>query len=170
MDSRQLVLSQFGMATQILGMIMGDVTAAVARSVPAGQIQPIANIYAHLVADVDFMVNGTVLQKPLLISEGGWSARTGIPIPQSGLMTPEWLAGLNVDLAAAQEYGQAVFAAFNDAIANQPEDVMSREIVGPFGKTTGFGLLATLGIYHIAEHSGEIAALKGVQDLKGLPV
>ncbi len=169
MDSRQLVLSQFGMATNILNTIMSDVSAPVARSVPAGQIQPIANIYAHTIADVDFMVNAMVLQKPLVLSGGDWSARTGIPVPQSGLMTPEWLGALNVDLPAAQEYATAVFAAFNDAITNGGDDSLGREIDGPFGKTTGFGLLATLGIYHLIEHSGEIAALKGVQDLKGLP-
>jgi hypothetical protein len=32
-----------------------------------------------------------------------------------------------------------------------------------------FEFLATLGLYHLGEHSGEIAAIKGVQDMKGLP-
>ena len=169
MDTRTLVRSQLGMATQILGMTMGDVTQALASQRAPGNIESIATIYAHLVADLDFMLNAMVQGKPLLLSQDGWSAKTGIPVPTSGLMTPEWIGGLKVDVAAAQEYAKVVIAAADDALANLGDDVLGKEMDGPFGKTTGMGILSGLAIYHLAEHTGEIAALKGVLGTKGLP-
>ena len=150
-------------------MTMADVTQELATRAPSGNIQPIGTIYAHAVADLDFMLHAMVQGKPLLLSQDGWSAKTGIPVPTSGLMTPEWLAGLKVDIAGAQEYAKVVIAAADNALANLGDDVLGKELDGPFGKTTGMGILSGLAIYHLSEHTGEIAALKGVLGGKGLP-
>jgi DinB superfamily len=169
MDSRALVRAHLGLAGQVLGMTMADVTQEVATKTPPGSIQPIAAIYAHAVADLDFMLNAMVQGKPLLLAQDGWSGKTGIPVPTSGLMTPEWLSGLKVDIAAAQEYGKAIIAAADSALGSLSDDVLNKEMDGPFGKTTGMGILSGLAIYHLSEHTGEIAALKGVLGGKGLP-
>jgi DinB superfamily len=169
MQARDMVRANLGMAGQVLGMTMADVTQAVATQAPGGNIQPIGAIYAHAVADLDFMLNGMVQGQPLLLSKDGWSAKTGIPVPTSGLMTPEWLGALKVDIAAAQEYAKVVIAATDAALANLGDDVLNKEMDGPFGKTTGMGILSGLAIYHLSEHTGEIAALKGVLGGKGLP-
>ncbi|MFN0145247.1 MAG: DinB family protein [Dehalococcoidia bacterium] len=168
MEIRDMVRSQLGLATQVLGMTMADVTQATADK-SAGNLQSIGAIYAHAVADLDFMTHAMVQGKPLVLAQDGWAAKTGIPVPTSGLMTPEWLAGLKVDIAAAQEYAKAVIAAADSALANLGDDVLNKEMDGPFGKTTGMGILSGLAIYHISEHTGEIAALKGVLGGKGLP-
>ena len=47
--------------------------------------------------------------------------------------------------------------------------MLSKEIDGPFGKSTVIGFLSTIGLTHVAGHWGEIAALKGVQGQQGLP-
>ena len=46
---------------------------------------------------------------------------------------------------------------------------MEKEINGPAGKQPLITILANVGVTHGAGHWGEIAALKGVQGLKGLP-
>jgi hypothetical protein len=165
-DARTLVRNQFALAHRVLGMIMEDVPDAVAHSVPAGTIRTIATIYAHLVTSEDFMVNAMAQGKPTLLESGGWSAPTGVPVPTGPFMTEEWLAGIEVKLGEFREYAKAVFAQTDDFLANATEDVLAKEMAGPMGPTTPWGMLSTIGLYHSSEHAGEIAALKGVQDLK----
>jgi hypothetical protein len=107
--------------------------------------------------------------KTLLLTNDDWIARTGIPDPHGPMMTPEFISGMNMNLDAAKEYAAAVFAQADATFDSVGDATWNREIDGPFGKTTMFDFLATLGLYHLGEHSGEIAAIKGVQDMKGLP-
>lgn len=169
MDSRALVRQQFGLAHNVLEQVLADVTAPVAASVPAGTIKPIAIVLAHVVSDEDFMVNGMAQGAPLLLSRDGWSERTGIPVPGGPFMTDEWAANVKLDLDAFREYMKAVFAQTDAFLAEASDEQLAREVPGPLGTTSAFNLLATIGLYHCAEHTGEIAALKGVQELKGLP-
>ncbi|MDZ4278451.1 MAG: hypothetical protein U1B78_04870, partial [Dehalococcoidia bacterium] len=84
-------------------------------------------------------------------------------------ITPEWAQALKMDLSTFQEYAEAVFAATDSYLANLPNSELERKVQGVLGEyTLGWGL-AILLVQHEAEHSGEIAALKGVQGLKGLP-
>ena len=54
-------------------------------------------------------------------------------------------------------------------VASLPDSELERKIQGQIGEyTLGWGITILL-CQHEAEHSGEIAALKGVQGLKGLP-
>ena len=54
-------------------------------------------------------------------------------------------------------------------LANLPDSELERKVQGVLGEyTLGWGI-AILLCQHAAQHSGEIAALKGVQGLKGLP-
>jgi hypothetical protein len=85
-------------------------------------------------------------------------------------ITPEWASALTMDLPRFQEYAEAVFAATDAYLADLPDAGLDRKIQGATGGeyTLGWGIAILLG-QHGAQHSGEIAALKGVQGLKGLP-
>jgi len=74
-----------------------------------------------------------------------------------------------MDLSTFQEYADAVFAATDAYVADLPDSELERKIQGAIGEyTVGWGI-AILLCQHAAQHSGEIAALKGIQGLKGLP-
>ena len=79
------------------------------------------------------------------------------------------MADLTVDLVAFREYAKAVAAATDDFLANATDQEMNKEVDSPVGKQPFITYFANLGLTHIAGHWGEIAALKGVQGLKGLP-
>jgi hypothetical protein len=115
------------------------------------------------------MVNVMGLGKPTLFERDGWSARTGVPVPGGPMMTPDWIANVRMNIDEFKEYAKAVYAQTDDLIANLPDESWNKEISGPMGKQTAFQMFSTIGLFHISEHAGEIAALKGVQDLKGLP-
>ena len=140
-------------------------------TLPNATIGSIASIYAHAVIAEDVFVHARFQDGQPLYQSGGWEGRTGVPFPGiPPAMTPEWAAALNMDLPKFQEYAEAVFAATDSYLANLPDSELERKIQGAAGGeyTLAWGI-AILLCQHAAQHSGEIAALKGVQGLKGLP-
>jgi hypothetical protein len=169
MDARDLLRTQLQFASRTLGLAIADVDDEMAHRQPAGTIQPIATIYAHLLADLDFILHTTLRERPLLLEREGWTERTGIVAPAGLVMTPQWLASLSVNMAEAQAYATALFAAVDDALATMPVTALDREIEGLTGRSTVAQRLGGVGVTHVAHHTGEIAALKGIAGLKGLP-
>ena len=63
----------------------------------------------------------------------------------------------------------AVAAATDDFLANATDEELNKEVDSPVGKQPFITFFANIALTHAAGHWGEIAALKGVQGLKGLP-
>jgi hypothetical protein len=171
MDARELVRSQLQMTHRMLDQVLAGVTPEHLRAVPDGTINPIISIYAHLVTSEDRLVNLRALERPTVAASGGWAGRTGIPDstePSQPADKGAWCANLNLDVF--REYAAAVFAATDDAIANASDAALAREVdMGPMGKRPAFYYIYGIALYHCGEHTGEIAALKGVHGLQGLP-
>ena len=75
-----------------------------------------------------------------------------------------------MDLPSFREYAKAVYAATDAYVAGLPDAALARKIdTGFIGEQTVAFILSNIVAWHVAEHGGEIAALKGVQGLKGLP-
>ena len=79
---------------------------------------------------------------------------------------------VEIDLPAFREYAQAVYAATDEYVSNLSEDDLDRQLdFNSFGLGTQ-SLNWALFVFvtsHVAEHMGEIAVVKGIQGLKGLP-
>ena len=76
---------------------------------------------------------------------------------------------MTFDLEVFREYAKAVGTATDEFLASATDEQLEKEIDGPVGKQPYITFLANIGVTHVAGHWGEIAALKGVQGLKGLP-
>ncbi|OAI39730.1 hypothetical protein AYO38_07125 [bacterium SCGC AG-212-C10] len=170
MDARALLRSQFSQAKFVLDLVLNDCDEALLAWLPDGaNIQTGATILAHIVADADFLVNAGALNRPMVIQTGDWAQRAGVPAPSGPLMTGDWIAGVNLNLAGIRDYANEVFASIDEGLANAPDAVLDAERETPMGKITTLQFLGTIGVYQIAEHTGEIAALKGIQGKRGLP-
>jgi len=151
--------------------MLNDIEPALLNeTLPGAAIGSIASIYAHLVFAEDVFVHTRFQEREPLYLAGGWEAKTGVPFPGiPPAITPEWAAALRMDLATFQPYADTVFADTEAFVANLPDAELDRTIKGATGEyTIGWGI-AIIIVQHAAQHSGEIAALKGVQGLKGLP-
>jgi hypothetical protein len=126
-----------------------------------------AAMMAHVLYGEDMMVSqasGT----SMLLEEGEWKRRTGIA-QASPSMSPEWLA-LHFDLAGLKEYAAAVFARTDSFLSSADAAALDRRVASPLrSEMSGAELLAGFGVVHLAEHTGEISALKGAQGARGLP-
>ena len=149
-------------------MIVGDLTQEVAHVQPPGNVAPIAPIMAHMLGAEDFFVNVLVAGKPTILETGGWTAKAEMPAGRP-MMTPEF-ATATFKIEGLKGYAQALFAEVEAYLGSASEADLEKLIDTPLGtKQPAAEFLSGLAISHVTAHAGEIAALKGVQGLKGLP-
>ncbi len=168
--AQDILLQSLGGSHRILDQQMADVSADVATKMsPGSTIYSIGAIYAHTIFGEDNIVHGMLQGKPPLWASAGWEAKTGVQLPHSSRQDTEW-ASVKVDPAKLKDYAAAVKGATSAYIAGLTDAEMERKVqAGPSGEQTVAFVLTNILAWHVTEHSGEIAALKGVQGLKGLP-
>ena len=168
MEARELLRAQFQTMHQLLDMTIGDCsTEVLEKKDDAWTINKVGSLYAHIVLGEDMMLNGMGTGKETILKSGGWAEKLGID--DASPRQFEQLADLPIDLEAFRQYGKAVAAATDDFLANATDEQLNKEVDSPVGKQPFITFFANIGLTHIAGHWGEIAALKGVQGLKGLP-
>jgi len=168
MNSSQAVQQQLGFWHGALDAVMADCGDALNKQMPGATVTSIASIYAHLVFAEDLIVNGMLQGKPAMYAQDGWEAKTGLPFPGNPAMG-EWAKSVQMDYPKFQEYAKAVFANTDAYLGSVPEADLSRKVQTPAGEQPVEWVIVTLLGTHAPQHIGEIAALKGVQGLKGLP-
>jgi hypothetical protein len=117
----------------------------------------------------DSLVNRRIRGGTSIWERGGWQEKTGVTLAGSS-SDPNWAARLVLDRARFKLYADAVFAEIEAYVGGLTEAEMNREIETSFlGRQTVGQHLNGLTLHHMSVHTGEIATLKGVQGLKGLP-
>jgi hypothetical protein len=168
MKAKELLRAQFEQMHQFMDMTIGDVSNEVLEKTEQGwTINSIGALYAHTVIAEDMMVNGMGRGGKLILMQDGWSDKLGIKDPKPG--QGEDYKEMTIDLPMFREYANAVAKSTDDFLANASEADLSKDVDRPGGKQPYITFLANNGVIHAALHWGEIAALKGVQGLKGLP-
>lgn len=168
MEARELLRAQFQTIHQFLDMTIADCSPEVLeKKDDAWTINKVGSLYAHIVLSEDMMLNGMGKGGDLVLKSDGWEEKLGIH--DASPRQDEHLADLTIDLETFCEYAKAVAAATDDFLANATDEQLNKEVDSPVGKQPFITFFANIGLTHIAGHWGEIAALKGVQGLKGLP-
>ena len=170
MNVQSAVQMQLNSWHSVLDGVVGECDAEVlGKDLPGATVTSIGSIYAHIVFAEDGIVNGLCQSKPTVYQSAGWQEKVGTPLEWDQALSPDWARGLKLDLATFREYAEAVYANTDAYIANLPDAELERKVQTPIGEqTVGWALVALLAT-HLPQHTGEIAALKGVQGLKGLP-
>lgn len=168
MNGVEMLRQQFEGAAQVLGATLNDCPAEIVNAKPAGTANSIAASVAHLVFGLDRMVN--VSRGATTYESAGFASRIGLEMPAGPFMNEEWAKGVKLDLASFQEYTNAVFAATDEYLQSLSDADLDREVeFVPGQKTTVGRLLGRIGVFHLGFHIGEASAIKGVQNLKGIP-
>lgn len=140
------------------------------KNLPGATITSVGSVYAHVVFSEDEILHGMLQGKPALYRAENWAGRTGVEPPSTPDFKAEWARTVKMNLPAFREYAKAVYGATDAYIAALSDADLERKVQTGFigEQTVAFVVSNVLG-WHVAEHNGEIAALKGVQGLKGLP-
>ncbi len=137
---------------------------------PAGKANSIAATIGHVLTAVDAVVNGMLKQsQPLFIA-----MPTGLSeLPPSGeelFSWYNWGTQVTIDLDAAQTYAQAVIQSVIDYLDTLSDDDLETTIQTPVGPNSLFDMINVVVLGNLTQHAGEIAALKGLQGLKGYSI
>ncbi len=170
-DAVAILRSNLSDAHWLLEQVVEGLTDAQAHWVPPGTANTIAATYAHVIGSEDVFVQET-LQRHSPLGEGVWAGRTGISqrVPRRGADWFAWSRHVRVDVVAARAYAAAVYAASDAYLAGLDPNALARPPAAPLpGHQTLNWLVTNLLVQHAALHSGEIAVLRGLQGLHGLP-
>jgi hypothetical protein len=171
MNAIQVLRANLSDAHWLIEQAVADLSASHLHWVPPGTANTIAATYAHVVGSEDSFINATLLGRAPLANTA-WHGRNGIslPLPQRGSDWFAWSRRVKVDLTAAQSYAAAVYASTDEYLAGlDPEKLdQTPDVALPAARTLNW-LLANFVILHATLHSGEIAVLRGLQGLVGLP-
>jgi uncharacterized damage-inducible protein DinB len=155
------------LARQYLEAAVQDTDAeTLARKLPGATVGPIGEIYGHTLHNEDWAFNQLIQGKDMLLKSEGWAGRLGL---DPNAKDHDWNAVARDHFGELREYGKAVTAA-TDAFLDSIADEDLSKPIDFFGRKETMGwVIADTVLVHISFHSGEVASLKGVMGLKGLP-
>jgi hypothetical protein len=155
----------------LLEQVIDGLTEEQLHWAPPGTANTVAATYAHVVSSEDVFVQETLCGRAPL-GDGEWAGRDGISLraPRRGADWFLWSRRVRVDVAAVRAYAAAVYAATDAYVAGLDPGAVGRPPSGPVpGGQTLSWLVNNLLVQHAALHAGEIAVLRGLQGLQGLP-
>ncbi len=171
MRNQDLIRGQLDFVHSALEGTMADFSeAALHKNFDGATISNCASIYAHAVFSEDGIVNGMLQGKQPLFHAQSWGSKLSVQMPSRPTMDLNWGQGVKMDLPAFQQYAKAVYANSDAYIAGLSDADFERKIeTGYAGQQSVAWVLGNVLATHAPMHNGEIAALKGIQGLKGLP-
>lgn len=169
MNAQSAIQEQLALGHDILEQTIGDCNQeTLEKNLPGATITNIGAIYAHIVFGEDMIVNGMLQGKAPVYQAAGWAGKINVEMPGPA-MSQEWGRNVKLDLPAFREYAKAVYEASGAYVGGLADSDLERKIDSGFAGEQTIAWMAGILVNHVATHTGEIAALKGVQGLKGLP-
>jgi hypothetical protein len=168
MDAREFIQIQIAAARRFNDSVMQDLADDPFNWCPPGTANPISSTFLHIVAGEDLFIQTLLQGKPRLWESQGWAARIGVQATPGRGQGWDEVRNACIPLGPLLEYQVAVRAATDAYLTTLSASELERLADFPGGARRVAEVLAILAV-HILGHSGEIAAIKGTQGLKGLP-
>jgi len=169
MDTLTLLKKLITSKNEFAEAVLGELTDESLNWTPPGTANSIGVNLLHVAGGDDYFLQECIQQKPLVWSTGGWAEKIGLAIPPGG--TPEsWQIAktTHFPLEPVLAYYRAVCAVTDNFFEQLTEVEIDRPVM-MFGQPSIVGEFLVMILMHDTGHLGEIAALKGVQGIKGLP-
>jgi uncharacterized damage-inducible protein DinB len=168
MDAADFIRRQIAAVRRQVGAVLRDTTDEQLNWVPPGTANTIGATYLHLLTSEDGYVQAVILGRPRVWETGNWSETIGLSAPPGRGRNWDEIRSMAFSLAALQAYEQAVHATTETYLAALIPTELDRTVAFIGGERPVADVLASL-VVHSMGHAGEIAALKGMQGVKGLP-
>ena len=160
MDYAKLQLHE---AFALMDACVGDLDDDHYNWKPGGTCNPIAKSHVHAVTSIDFFVNGVL--KGAAMEWPGVATAHGLPANPMQL----WQSEARIPLTAIKDYAKSMEAIALDYLSSLSEADLDREVETQFFGKRDVSYIVQLVGMHMAGHTGDMAAVKGIQGLKGLP-
>ena len=130
---------------------------------PAGTANSAAKSHVHAVTSMDFFLNGNARAAAMIWTT--FAPANGLPENPQGIWTYDEV----IPVAAMTEYANQVKASALEYVGSLKDSDLDREVDTQFFGKKPVSFLIQLSGFHAVGHGGDIAAVKGMQGLKGLP-
>jgi len=168
MDAIEFIHLQIANVRRLCDASLEGITEHQLNWVPPGTCNPISSTFIHMLSGEDFFIQTILQGHPTLWDQDGWAAKMGVkeaPSPRGGW---DEIRQMKIALAPVQEYARGVYDATEVYLHNLDDECLDRH-VNFIGRSLTVSDMLALLVAHIAGHSGEIAALRGSQGVKGMP-
>jgi hypothetical protein len=169
METVEFIQKQYTWVKKQFDGVMQDTTEEQINWTPPGTANSIGVTLLHVAGTLDNAFQGTLQGKPSVWDSGVWGKKLGL----SGLpgRVHGWDEAKSSHLASGplMEYVNSVFNQVNTCVSGLTPPELDR-VVTLYGADRPVSDLLIMQASHALMHTGEIAALKGMQGVKGLPV
>lgn len=163
MNTAEYAKQQLEMAFGLVNSCAGGMDDAQYNYQPAGTANAPSKSHVHALTSLDFFLTGIAQGKPL--AWGEFAANNGLPANPMEI----WSFDGQVPLAAMNEYAQQVQKNALEYVGSLSDEEFDREVETNFFGKKSIAFLIHLAGMHAVGHAGDMAAVKGIQGLKGLP-
>jgi hypothetical protein len=169
MNINEYIQRQMAGVRRSINGILNNMTTELFNWAPPGTANTISATFIHLMNTEDHFVQEIIQGKINIWESGGWSEKTGIQKPPS--IGEDWseYKHKKISIQPLLDYRDAVWAATDAYLATLTAEEIDRKVKFAGGERTVAEMLI-LSAAQSHSHAGEIAALKGIQGAKGLPV
>ena len=167
---QEALVERFATSNSTLDYTISDLTTEqLHHHVEGSTIGTPASIYFHVAWVQDLVINHMLRCEAPLFDHEGWGEKLPGIEPHRGPSSIEWAKSVRIDdVNAVKAYAARVRAGTLDFIAAQSDDDLAQEVDYFTGPTKLINVFTGL-LWETANHTGEIAALRGLSGLKGLP-
>jgi uncharacterized damage-inducible protein DinB len=168
MDVKTYIQQQMANVRRQVDAVANGITDEQFNWLPPGTINPIGVILLHMAGGEDYFIQTVLQGKPRCWETQEWGGRIGIQTPPGP--APSWDEYKKVKFVVAPvlAYQQVIRSATDVYLAGLTAEELDRQVNFAGHGVPAADVLMTL-VVHITSHAGEIAAVKGMQGLKGLP-
>ena len=169
MDSVNFLRQQFVKLHDQIDVVMNETTYEQFNWKPPGTMNPISTIYLHLINAEDFHIHAILQGRTRIWETAGWNEKLGLAEPPG--------RGRNWEEASVKEFFQNNLIDYQHLVRKDTDEYLTgltnsklKEKVSFVGGERQIAEVMASLIIHVASHTGEIAAIKGIQGVKGYPV
>ena len=164
MNATQYAKTEIRQGLDFLDLCVDGMTDEQYNWKPSGTCHRASKLHAHILFYLDLSINLVLGANPS--SWGQFARKEGLGANVAEI----WTADSNITLSTMQEYANSLKYSVEAYFGSVSDEDLDREVDTRFLGTQSVGWMLTFITYHTLIHTGEIAAVKGMQGLRGLPI
>ena len=168
MDVKTYIQQQMANVRRQVDAVANGITDEQFNWPPPGTINPISVILIHLLAGEDYFIQTVLQGKSRCWEVQDWGRKIGIQSPPGPGHSWDEYKTIKILVAPVLAYGQMIRGATDIYLADLTAEELDRQVNFAGNMIPAAEVLMT-SVVHTASHAGEMAAVKGMQGIKGLP-
>lgn len=168
MDVKTYIQQQMANVRRQIDAAVKDTTDEQFNWPPPGTINPISAIVIHVLAGEDYFIQTVLQGKSRCWEVQEWGRKIGIQTPPEFGRSWDEFKTVKILVAPVLAYEQVIRVATDAYLADLTAEELDRQVDFAGNVLPVAEVLMRL-VVHSASHAGEIAAVKGMQGVKGLP-